>query len=762
MAVAVEQVEEGSSRIARAAGWLIVKLRFVIVAAWIAGGIAATIFLPSLQDAGNAPLNGLVPRDAPAIQAQVRSAELFRVPILTDVAVVQRDPNGLSGGAQQRVAERAAEASRDPSRASEGELAFALPILNAEGRIPASKEQLTTAITYLFFAPGTTIWEKRDGARAYEQQIDSPDDHLVGATGPALGRIHESEQIENSLPLVEVATIALIALVLGLTFRSFGAPLVALLAAAVAYLVTVRGVAWVGQKADLTVPQEVEPMVVVILLGIVTDYAIFFLSGFRARLAAGDDRLEAARRTTARYLPIVFTAGLIVAAGTAALIVGKLEFFRAFGPGMALTALIGLLAATTLIPALLAIFGRAIFWPGKKALTGTAPEELVPTGKPPLRARIAHLATAKPAAAAIVLLTGAALLAAATGLRETSLGFTLVTGLPDRIETKKAADAAAQGFAAGVLAPTEVLLEGRELGSKHESLVHLEQLLERERGVAGVLGPREEPDALIEGAAVSTGGNAARYAVILQDDPLGGDAIDELRTLRDRMPALVQEAGLGGATVAFAGQTALAEETVSSTLGDLGRIALAALGINLLLLMLFLRSLVAPLFLLVASVLAVAATLGLTTYVFQSLLGYDTMTYYVPFAAAVLLVALGSDYNVFVVGQIRDEARRRPVREAVAVAAPRASRAITVAGVALAGSFALLAIVPLQAFHEIAFALAVGVLLDAFVVRSLLVPALISLFGDLSWWPGRSPELTPPDPAPAATPTTEPLDRSVT
>ena len=189
--------------------------------------------------------------------------------------------------------------------------------------------------------------------------------------------------------------------------------------------------------------------------------------------------------------------------------------------------------------------------------------------------------------------------------------------------------------------------------------------------------------------------------------------------------------------MSYSGQTALAAETVSETVSDLQRIAIAGLCVNLLLLAIFLRSLVAPLFLLAASVLAVAATLGLTTYLFQDVLGHGEVTYYVPFAAAVLLVALGSDYNVYVVGQVWSEGARRPLREAIATAVPRASRTISVAGIALALSFATLAIVPLRSFRELAFTLCVGVLIDAFVVRSMLVPALISLFGNLSWWPGR-------------------------
>lgn len=117
--------------------------------------------------------------------------------------------------------------------------------------------------------------------------------------------------------------------------------------------------------------------------------------------------------------------------------------------------------------------------------------------------------------------------------------------------------------------------------------------------------------------------------------------------------------------------------------------------------------------------------------------GYHGLVYYVPVAVAVLLIALGSDYNVFVVGPIWDQARRQPLRDAVATAVPRASRAIGTAGLALAASFALLALVPLDQFREIATAMALGILIDAFIVRSLLVPALVVLTGRAGRWPAR-------------------------
>ena len=228
---------------------------------------------------------------------------------------------------------------------------------------------------------------------------------------------------------------------------------------------------------------------------------------------------------------------------------------------------------------------------------------------------------------------------------------------------------------------------------------------------------------------VSEDGNAARIAAILDAAPLDSEAIETSQALDERLPSLLQEAGLGDASAAQTGQTAIAADTVQAIVDSALLVGAVVLACNFLLLALFLRALVAPLYLLAASVLSVAATLGLTTYVFQGLLGHSDLTYYVPFAAGVLLVSLGSDYNVFVAGRIWQETDRRPLREAIAFAAPRASRAISVAGIALAASFAMLAIVPIDGFREFAFMMSVGVLLETFLVRPVLIPALIVLFG---------------------------------
>jgi RND superfamily putative drug exporter len=222
---------------------------------------------------------------------------------------------------------------------------------------------------------------------------------------------------------------------------------------------------------------------------------------------------------------------------------------------------------------------------------------------------------------------------------------------------------------------------------------------------------------------------------MFDSDPTEAPAIAHLTRLQHDLPGLLQRVGLGEANAGWGGETALGLETVHATDTSLWRVLAAAFAVNFVLLLIFLRSLLAPVYLLLASAAALAATFGLTIYFFTRVLHDSGLPYYVPVAFSVLLLSLGSDYNIFVVGRIWKEADRQPLREAVALAGPRASRAITVAGVALALSFALLAIIPITPFAVMAFAMGVGILLDTFLVRSLLVPALIALFGDAGRWP---------------------------
>jgi RND superfamily putative drug exporter len=336
------------------------------------------------------------------------------------------------------------------------------------------------------------------------------------------------------------------------------------------------------------------------------------------------------------------------------------------------------------------------------------------------------------------MVVGAALLLAATGLGFTRLALTPIRGLQDSAPPTRAAANAERGFTPGIIAPTEIVLEAAGIAERTDSIRRFARELSAEPEVGAVFGAGTAPlPRRYELTFETRKGDAVRWFVALRHHPYGSAAIDDLDRLEHALPALLARAGLSHAEVLYAGDTALAKATTSRVHHDLLWVGLAAAAINFILLALFLRSLLAPLLLVASSALAIAATFGLTTYVLRDIFHTADLTYFVPLAVGVLLLSFGTDYNLFVVGRIWQEAESQPVGGAIRDAVPRASRAISIAGIALACSFAMLAIVPIAPFREFATAIGIGVIIDTFVVRTLLIPALLATFGNRSWWPSR-------------------------
>ena len=782
--------------LARSYAFVVVSLRYLIVGGWAVGVVLAIMFLPPLNAASSGGLSDLIPPGSAAAHAEADAARLFGFPIDAAVAIVQRDPHGMPAAIRDRAIRQAVAVDRRLSGQSEGQLAvaaaalakagqpdaarilsgpvspgppggipglagaFALP--NSAGLLRGTNEQSTTVITFLYFRPGTSFGAQTAGANAYVHWfLNRPADHVAGVTGPVPAEYDQSQIIGKDILWVELFTVLAIALIVGLRFRSVGAPLATLACAATAYVIAIRAVVWLAGRMGVTLPPDLDPVLVVLLLGVTTDYTVFFLDGMRARVAGGVSRVRAARLATAEFAPIIVAAGVIVAAAAASLVVARTKLLSAFGPGLALTVLTAMAVSMTLGPALMAIFGGLLFrpvprWLRRQGVTrreGGGRQPARPRARWNLGTRAARFAAARPMALLIAGAGTAGLLAAAWGAHTIHLGSPLIRELPASSPAARAGTAAADGFAPGILSPTEILVIGPGVAGKTAALARLQHELASQPGVAEVAGPASLPGSAQSNPAqinpmLAASGSAARFVVVEKTDPLDATAISRVQQLQHDLPALARTAGLPGARFELAGETALTGDSIGSVFGDLGRVALAIMAVTLVLLALFLRSLLAPVYLLAASVLAVFATLGLTILIGQEILGFGSLVYFVPFAAGVLLVSLGSDYNVFVVGRIWEEARRRPVADAVAVAVPQASRAITTAGVALAASFAMLAVIPLEQFRQIAIAMALGVVLDAIAVRSLLVPALVALFGRLGMWPGnRRARPAPAEPA---------------
>ncbi|HSP71597.1 MAG TPA: MMPL family transporter, partial [Gaiellaceae bacterium] len=576
---------------------------------------------PTIGQLPTADVGALIPAGLPAAQAEADADRIFGSSLLPRIAVVQRDPDGMPRRVQRAIVRHAIRLDR-------GELrryppgSVAVPYTNASRLVPAARERSTTVITYLAFPSSIEVRHQRDLAASYADEV-TPLGPKARVTGFIAGNLAQSQSIDDHLTWVTLATLAVVALILGFYLRSLLAPLVTLAAAGVSWILATRAVAYLALRTGFTVQQEVEPIIAVLLLGVVTDYAVFFLAGTRFRLLAGERTRDATRRTTAQFIPIVFTAGWIVALGLTTLRVGSIGFIQALGPAMAVVVLTSMLVAVSFVPASIAILGRLLYWPG---LSG--PEQTL--GRR-LRAGVTRLLTKKWLAAPAIAVLGGALVLGATGLTETKLGLTPIRGLPAGSPAVVAANDAADGFAPGIVAPSEVVLRAPGIARREDSLAQLSRAIRRVPGVAAVVGAGDAPRIeRVRRLFRAPGGDAVRYLVVLEHEPYGADGIDDLRRLEHAMPVLLRQTGLGGAQAVYAGDTAIASDTVQRIRHDIAWVTVAAFLVNLVLLALFLRALVAPLLLIAASALALAATFGITTYVFQTLLGYSGLTYYVP------------------------------------------------------------------------------------------------------------------------------------
>jgi RND superfamily putative drug exporter len=700
---------------------LIVALRFLIVPAWIAGAIWVSLSLPSIFGAEANDLGSLLPSDSEAISVEEKGIEVFGLPVLSRTMIVAHQEGDFTLEQGKAAARFIGGVDEVPERRAE---LRAVPLLDAPGLLE-SKRLGSTLVVYLYVDPALAENEQVeavDGFASELQQATSAD--TVHVTGAIPASRAETNIANRDLLWVTAATIALVLVILALYFRSLGIPLLGLGTVAIAYQVTDHVLGWASERYAISIPREVDPVIVALLFGVLTDYLVFFASDYRRHLQEGLNSCEAVTEVTTELLPVISTAALMIAGATLTLLLSGVRFLSAFGPGMAVAVVVGALVALSFIPAMLAIFGRILLWPSapNPETIGTHPREHGPRG------RVVGFAAHHPAVVTIFCL--ALLVAAGSGLRKLELGNPIISGLPHSTDVRQGYEVSSESLGPGVVGPTMLMLEEPGIGAKQQQLAALQLELGEQDGVSEVIGPALEPQGEnAYGILVSENGEAARYVLVLSADPDGAEGTQILADLEDGMPGMLEEAGLGSAEVGMTGDTSIAAELSDDTWSAFERVAPAALLVLLVLLWALLRSRIAPFYLVGVSVLTVAAALGLTVYVFQDLLGYGELAFFVPIATAILLLALGADYNVFLISRIWNEAERQDLRPAIRTAGSRAARAITVAGMILALSFAAVALIPIAAFRELAFALSVGLLLDTLLARTLLIPALVSLFG---------------------------------
>jgi putative drug exporter of the RND superfamily len=504
------------------------------------------------------------------------------------------------------------------------------------------------------------------------------------------------------------------------------------------------------------------------VLGAGTDYGLFLVFRVREELRRGLEPKDAVRRAVATVGESITFSALIVMAALMSLIIAQFNFYQALGPALAIGIALMLIAGLTLLPALLAIFGRAVFWPSKARLDENPRANIY--------GRIAGVVVRRPVPVAVA---GAIIFGAiAFGQVGTTTAGFADQSAPTGTDSAAGDALVSAHYGSANLNATEFLFKfATPIWSHADDLQTIQTTLQSGGGFATVEGPLSfsgqalTPSQLI---AVHAGGNtlaAAALARFVSPDgrtvqyigvEQGGAAtpisqVPALRTLADRAGAGVHAEAQG-----VFGIQPFAYDVNKLSSSDLWHIIPVVAVLIAILLAIVMRSLVAPLYLVTSVLLSYLAALGLTALIFVHFGGQSGINFVLPFLMFVFLMALGSDYNVLVMTRIREESHHLRTRDAVRKAIGATGTTVTTAGLILGGTFAVLAFAGGGAsggsqIQQIGYGVAFGVVMDTFVVRTILVPAIVVLIGRRNWWPsglwrqGEPVEVaavTPPAPAP--------------
>ena len=721
--------------------------KWVTLVVWLfAAGILISQ-LPALSEASENEQALFLPGDAEATQAYQFARERFPS-AGTPVLIVFREPAGLGPTAYEAAAQVAVWLSGPD--APDNVTRVLSPDAAMGQRSGLVSPDGTTMYVFVEVAgepaeqPFTdTVEAIRDRAAALE--LTGVEIAAGGPGGLIVDLVGVFAQIDTLLLLV---TALLVLVLLVIIYRSPIMAAIPLLGVGLVFQLAGAIAAWLALRFDLPISGQTTGIMTVVLFGTGTDYILFVSARFREELTKNDDRHEAMRRTMRGVGGAVASAGATILVACAALGLATLRSYQALGPVIALAVALMMLAALTLIPAVLTIFGRLAFWPKRPRLeTATTPQ---PDWRRSVYGRVGAVVLRRPGRTLAVTVAGLGVLVA--GLIPYQTNYDQLESLPSNAESVRSFELLRSGFPAGELSPTRLYVS-LPPGANALDAASLQQLdiltleLTGHPAVADASGPSrplgmEGPPAAmlpesIASRFVSPDGAAARIDIVLRANPFSQEALDVVPDLRSLARQTVSALGLPPETVLIGGDTAEAYDTRTAGNRDslvVLPLILLAIGVVLALL---LRSLIAPLYLMATIAFTYFATLGLAVAVFILIMGHAGIGYAVPFFLFVFLNALSVDYNIYLMSRIREEARGAPLREATRHALARTGPVITSAGIILAGTFSALMTLPLQDLLQLGFAVAIGVLIDTFITRTLIVPALVALLGRWNWWPSR-------------------------
>jgi putative drug exporter of the RND superfamily len=669
------------------------RTKWLVLVFWVAVFFFAGQYASKLNSAQQNDASSWLPKNAESTQVVELSKQFTPSDIFPALVVYERADGTITEADQAKVA-------ADVKRFA-GVQDVTGKVL---GPIPSEDRKALQVVIPIKVAEEGNGWEElaprvdelRSIARADAGGL------AVYVTGPAGSFADFAEVFSGFDSTLLYITAAIVMVILLLTYRSPVLWLLPLTTVFVALSVAQAVIYLLARDGGLTVNGQSAFILTVLVFGAGTDYALLLTARYREELRRHQDRHQAMAVALGRAAPAIIASGATVILSLLALLVAELSSTKSLGPVMAVGIATGLFAMMTLLPALLVIFGRWVFWPLRPTLGSPEPTERG------LWARIGASMARRPR---LVWLVTAVVLGAlalgVTGLEAN--GLQAKDSFRTDPESVKGEEVLARHFAAGAGNPVQVI-------GRAEAASQLQAAVSSTPGVTQVTRPVvRDGYAYVEGTLTTAADSQASY-----------DTVDRLRSTVH---------AIGGADAKVGGGSAVNLDIQRASRHDTNLVVPLVLAVVLIILGVLLRSVVAPVLLVATVVLSFGAALGVSALVFDNVFKFAGADPSFPLWTFVFLVALGTDYNIFLMTRVHEETKRHGPRRGALIGLAATGGVITSAGIVLAGTFAALGTLPLVFVTEIGFAVAFGVLLDTFVVRSVLVTALNLDVGRWMWWP---------------------------
>ncbi|WP_028543377.1 MMPL family transporter [Paenibacillus taiwanensis] len=595
-----------------------------------------------------------------------------------------------------------------------------LPVLfNKEAdvvRLKASVAQLKQQATAQF------------GNNPFNESIESTTALSARVTGPVGISIDATGLFMNADVSLLVATVLLVLVILLLIYRSPMLALIPLIAVGFAYGAIGPILGFMAQQGWITVDAQAISIMTVLLFGAGTDYCLFLVSHYRHLLTHVADKRQALVYALKGSSGAIAMSGFTVVISLLVLLLAKYGAYYRFAVPFSLSILIMGIASLTLVPALLAIFGRGSFYPFVPRTPEMEAERAKHKGKPVKQKKvhksagwIGRVVVTRPwAVIAITVLLLGGLAGFSTRIQYT---YDLLSSFPSTMESREGFKIIGEKFSQGELAPVNLMIdtEGKDVPLQKvlDSLPYIDQVFDPQKG------QKNE--------------HILAYRIELSSNPYSQEAMSHIPEIRSATESALLEAGLNNVEqkVWIGGQTATQYDTKFVNDRDTSIVIPVVIGLIALLLLIYLRSIVATVYLIGTVVLSYFSALGLGWLILHYGFGAEAIQGAIPLYAFVFLVALGEDYNIFMVSRIWQKSKEMPMKQAIREGVNETSSVITSAGIILAGTFAVLATLPMQVLVQFGTVTALGVLLDTFIVRPFMVPAITTVLGRWAFWPGK-------------------------